>query len=293
MPELLGGSADLAGSNLTIWSDSKGVTRDDASGNYIYYGVREFGMAAIMNGIALHGGFINYGATFLIFMEYARNAVRMSALMKQQSIFVFTHDSIGLGEDGPTHQPVEQLTALRSTPNMHTWRPCDAVESAVAWKSAIERRDGPSSLVFSRQNLPHQSRDADQLAAVARGAYILRECEGAPEVILIATGSEVALAMAAAEQLAARGTRARVVSMPCAEVFEQQDAAYREAVLPSDILARVAVEALHADYWYKYVGLDGRVVGMTTFGESAPAGDLMKYFGFTVENVVAVVEEVL
>ena len=293
LPELLGGSADLAGSNLTIWSGSKGITRDDASGNYIYYGVREFGMAAIMNGLALHGGFINYGATFLIFMEYARNAVRMSALMKQQSIFVFTHDSIGLGEDGPTHQPVEQLTSLRATPNMHTWRPCDAVESAVAWKSAIERRDGPSSLVFSRQNLPHQPRDADQLAAVARGAYILRDCQGAPDVILIATGSEVALAMGAAEQLAARGKQARVVSMPCAEVFEQQDAAYREAVLPSDVLARVAVEALHADYWYKYVGLDGRVVGMTTFGESAPAPDLMKYFGFTVENVVAVVEEVL
>lgn len=293
LPELLGGSADLAGSNLTIWSGSKGITRDDASGNYIYYGVREFGMAAIMNGLALHGGFINYGATFLIFMEYARNAVRMSALMKQQSIFVFTHDSIGLGEDGPTHQPVEQLTSLRATPNMHTWRPCDAVESAVAWKSAIERRDGPSSLVFSRQNLPHQSRDADQLAAVARGAYILRDCQGTPDVILIATGSEVALAMGAAEELAARGKQARVVSMPCAEVFEQQDAAYREAVLPSDILARVAVEALHADYWYKYVGLDGRVVGMTTFGESAPAADLMKYFGFTVENVVAVVEEVL
>ena len=293
LPELLGGSADLAGSNLTIWSGSKGITRDDASGNYIYYGVREFGMAAIMNGLALHGGFINYGATFLIFMEYARNAVRMSALMKQQSIFVFTHDSIGLGEDGPTHQPVEQLTSLRATPNMHTWRPCDAVESAVAWKSAIERRDGPTSLVFSRQNLPHQSRDADQVAAVARGGYILRDCQGTPDVILIATGSEVALAMGAAEELAARGKRARVVSMPCAEVFEQQDAAYREAVLPSDILARVAVEALHADYWYKYVGLDGRVVGMTTFGESAPAADLMKYFGFTVENVVAVVEEVL
>jgi transketolase len=293
LPELLGGSADLAGSNLTIWSGSKGITRDDASGNYIYYGVREFGMAAIMNGLALHGGFINYGATFLIFMEYARNAVRMSALMNQQSIFVFTHDSIGLGEDGPTHQPVEQLTSLRATPNMHTWRPCDAVESAVAWKSAIERRDGPSSLVFSRQNLPHQSRDADQLAAVARGAYILRDCQGTPDVILIATGSEVALAMGAAEELTARGKQARVVSMPCAEVFEQQDAAYREAVLPSDILARVAVEALHADYWYKYVGLDGRVVGMTTFGESAPAADLMKYFGFTVENVVAVVEEVL
>jgi transketolase len=226
-------------------------------------------------------------------MEYARNAVRMAALMKQQSIFVFTHDSIGLGEDGPTHQPVEQLTSLRATPNMHTWRPCDAVESAVAWKSAIERRDGPSSLVFSRQNLPHQARNAEQLAAIARGAYILRDCQGAPAVILIATGSEVALAMAAAEQLAARGTQARVVSMPCAEVFEQQDAAYREAVLPSDILARVAVEALHADYWYKYVGLDGRVVGMTTFGESAPAAELMNHFGFTVENVIAVVEEVL
>ena len=293
LPELLGGSADLAGSNLTIWSGSRGITRDDASGNYIYYGVREFGMAAMMNGIALHGGFINYGATFLMFMEYARNAVRMAALMKQQSIFVFTHDSIGLGEDGPTHQPVEQLTALRSTPSMQTWRPCDAVESAVAWKAAIERRDGPTSLVFSRQNLPHQPRDADQLAAIARGAYVLRNCEGTPEAILIATGSEVGLAMAAAERLAGAGKQVRVVSMPCAELFEQQDAAYREAVLPSDVLARVAVEALHADFWYKYVGLDGRVVGMTTFGESAPAGDLMNYFGFTVDNVVAVVAEVL
>ena len=293
LPELLGGSADLAGSNLTIWSGSRGITRDDASGNYIYYGVREFGMAAMMNGIALHGGFINYGATFLMFMEYARNAVRMAALMKQQSIFVFTHDSIGLGEDGPTHQPVEQLTALRSTPSMQTWRPCDAVESAVAWKAAIERRDGPTSLVFSRQNLPHQVRDADQLAAIARGAYVLRNCEGTPEAILIATGSEVGLAMAAAERLAGAGKQIRVVSMPCAELFEQQDAAYREAVLPSDVLARVAVEALHADFWYKYVGLDGRVVGMTTFGESAPAGDLMNYFGFTVDNVVAVVAEVL
>ena len=293
LPELLGGSADLAGSNLTLWSGSKGISRDAAGGNYIYYGVREFGMAAMMNGIALHGGFINYGATFLMFMEYARNAVRMAALMKLQSIFVFTHDSIGLGEDGPTHQPVEQLTALRATPNMHTWRPCDAVESAVAWKAAIERRGGPTSLVFSRQNLAHQQRDAAQLAAVARGAYVLRDCGGAPEAILIATGSELALAMAAAERLGAAGRRVRVVSMPCAEVFEQQDAAYREAVLPSDILARVAVEALHADYWYKYVGLDGRVVGMTSFGESAPAGELMNYFGFTVDNVVAVVEEVL
>jgi transketolase len=293
LPELLGGSADLAGSNLTLWSGSQGVSAADASGNYIYYGVREFGMAAIMNGIALHGGFINYGATFLIFMEYARNAVRMAALMKQQSIFVFTHDSIGLGEDGPTHQPVEQVTALRVTPNMQTWRPCDAVESAVAWKAAIERRDGPSSLIFSRQGLPHQQRDAQQVADIARGAYVLRDCDGAPDAILIATGSEVSLAMAAAEQLASAGRQARVVSMPCAELYEQQDAAYRETVLPSDVLARVAVEALHADYWYKYVGLDGRVVGMTSFGESAPAADLMRHFGFTVENVVAVVEDVL
>jgi len=293
LPELLGGSADLAASNLTLWSGSQGVTADDASGNYIYYGVREFGMAAIMNGIALHGGFINYGATFLIFMEYARNAVRMSALMKLQSIFVFTHDSIGLGEDGPTHQPVEQVTALRITPNMHTWRPCDAVESAVAWKSAIERSDGPTSLIFSRQGLPHQQRDGQQLADIARGAYVLRECSGMPDAILIATGSEVHLAMAAAEQLSAGGKQVRVVSMPCAELYEQQDAAYREAVLPSDVLARVAVEALHADYWYKYVGLDGRVVGMTTFGASAPAGDLLQHFGFTVDNVVSVVEDIL
>ena len=293
LPELLGGSADLAGSNLTIWSGSQGITSDDASGNYIYYGVREFGMAAVVNGIALHGGFINYGATFLIFMEYARNAVRMAALMRQQSIFVFTHDSIGLGEDGPTHQPVEQLTALRSTPNMHTWRPCDTVESAVAWKSAIERRDGPSSLIFSRQGLPHQIRDADQLAAVARGAYVLRDTDGVPDAILIATGSEVHLAMAAADQLAAEDKQVRVVSMPCAEIFEAQDAAYRESVLPSDVLARVAVEAAHSDWWYKYVGLDGRVVGMTSFGESAPAGDLMKTFGFTVDNVAAMVQEVM
>ncbi|MEZ5502099.1 MAG: transketolase [Halioglobus sp.] len=293
LPELLGGSADLAGSNLTMWSGSKAVTAADASGNYIHYGVREFAMAAIVNGIALHGGFINYGATFLIFMEYARNAVRMSALMRQQSIFVFTHDSIGLGEDGPTHQPVEQLTALRATPNMHSWRPCDGVESAVAWKSALERRDGPTSLVFSRQTLPHQSRSDQQVADIIRGAYILRDCTGAPDAILIATGSEVHLAVAAAEQLAASGKRVRVVSMPCAELFEEQDADYREAVLPSDVLARVAVEALHADFWYKYVGLDGRVVGMTTFGESAPAGDLMRHFGFTTENVVAAVEDVL
>ena len=293
LPELIGGSADLAGSNLTVWAGSHGITRDDARGNYVYYGVREFGMAAIMNGIALHGGFINYGATFLIFMEYMRNAVRMSALMRQQSIFVFTHDSIGLGEDGPTHQPVEQLASLRSTPNMHSWRPCDTVESAVAWKAAIERGDGPTSLVFSRQGLPHQDRTPEQVAAIARGGYVLRHCDGAPDAILIATGSEVHLAMAAAERLAEKGRQVRVVSMPSTEVFEAQDAEYRESVLPSDVLARVAVEALHADFWYKYVGLDGRVVGMTSFGESAPAGDLFREFGFTVDNVVAVAEEVL
>jgi transketolase len=291
LPELLGGSADLAGSNLTFGFASRGVSADDADGNYIYYGVREFGMSAMMNGIALHGGFIPYGGTFLIFMEYARNAVRMAALMRQRSIFVYTHDSIGLGEDGPTHQPVEQLTALRATPNLHTWRPCDAVETAVAWKAAIEYGDGPSALVFSRQGLPHQERNAQQVAAIERGAYVLVDCEGAPELILIATGSEVALARAAAEQLS--DTRVRVVSMPCAEVFEAQDAAYREAVLPSDCLARVAVEAGHPDYWYKYVGLDGRVVGMAGFGESAPAADLFEAFGFTVDNVLACAREVL
>ncbi|TGD72708.1 transketolase [Mangrovimicrobium sediminis] len=293
LPELLGGSADLAGSNLTMWKGSKGLTHDDASGNYLFYGVREFGMGAIANGIALHGGFINYGATFLVFMEYMRNAVRMSALMKQHAIWVYTHDSIGLGEDGPTHQPVEQVANLRNTPNLDTWRPCDAVESAVAWKSAIERRDGPSALVFSRQNLPHQSRDAAQLAAIARGGYVLRDCDGTPEAVLIATGSEVGLAMDAAQRLADAGKRVRVVSMPCTEVFEAQDAAYRESVLPSDVPARVAVEALSADYWYKYVGLDGRIIGMTSFGESAPAGALFEEFGFTVDNVVAAVEDVL
>jgi len=281
LPELLGGSADLAGSNLTIWSGSRPITAADATGNYIYYGVREFGMSAIMNGITLHGGFVNYGATFLMFMEYARNAVRMAALMKQPSIFVYTHDSIGLGEDGPTHQPVEQLANLRTTPNMNTWRPWDAVESAVAWKAAIERKDGPAALIFSRQNLAHQSRDEGQLADVARGAYILHEPAGSVDGILIATGSEVQLAMDVAQQLAGQGKHIRVVSMPCAEVFQAQDA------------ARVAVEAGHEDYWYKYVGLDGRVVGMSTFGESAPASELMKYFGFTVDNVADTLAELL
>ena len=293
LPELLGGSADLAGSNLTIWQGSQGVTADDASGNYVYYGVREFGMSAIMNGIALHGGLVPYGATFLMFMEYARNAVRMAALMKQRSIFVYTHDSIGLGEDGPTHQPVEQMASLRTTPNMSTWRPCDQVESAVAWKAAIERKDGPTALIFSRQNLAQQSRDSEQLANIARGGYVLLDCAETPELIFIATGSEVALAVSAAKTLQANGKQVRVVSMPATDVFDAQDKAYREQVLPSSVTKRIAVEAGIADYWYKYVGLQGRIVGMHSFGESAPAGDLFKHFGFTTENVVAVAEELL
>jgi transketolase len=293
LPEFLGGSADLAGSNLTIWSGSKGISAADASGNYLYYGVREFGMSAMMNGIALHGGFIPYGATFLMFMEYARNAVRMAALMKIRSIFVYTHDSIGLGEDGPTHQPVEQVTALRATPNLSTWRPCDAVESAVAWKLAIERNHGPSALIFSRQNLQHQARTEQQVADIARGAYVLSDCDGDVEAIIIATGSEVQLAMDAQAALSAQGKNVRVVSMPCTDVFDAQDAAYKESVLPSNVLARVAVEALHKDFWYKYVGLDGRIVGMETFGESAPAADLMKYFGFTVDAVAEAVVDAL
>ena len=293
LPEILGGSADLAGSNLTLWPEAKGADSSDAQANYIYYGVREFAMAAIMNGIALHGGFIPFGGTFLIFMEYARNAVRMAALMRQRAIYVFTHDSVGLGEDGPTHQPVEQLTAMRSTPNLDTWRPCDAVESAVAWKQAIVRQDGPSALVFSRQTLPHQVGAAERVADVARGAYILREEQGELEAIVIATGSEAALAIDTAEKLSAAGRGVRVVSMPCADVFERQDAVYRESVLPSHILARVAVEASHMDWWYKYVGLDGRVIGMNSFGESAPGPLLMKEFGFTVDNVVDAIEDVI
>ncbi|UYP30112.1 transketolase [Pseudomonas sp. Z8(2022)] len=293
LPEFLGGSADLAGSNLTLWKGCKGVSAEDASGNYMFYGVREFGMSAIMNGIALHGGFVPYGATFLIFMEYARNAVRMSALMKQRVLYVFTHDSIGLGEDGPTHQPIEQLASLRGTPNLDTWRPADAVESAVAWKYAIERNDGPSALIFSRQNLPHQQRDAQQLADVARGGYVLKDSAGEPELILIATGSEVTLAMQAAAKLEEKGRQVRVVSMPSTSVFDQQDAAYKQAVLPLQVGARIAIEASHADYWYKYVGLEGRIIGMTSFGESAPAPALFEHFGFTVENIVATAEELL
>jgi len=293
LPELLGGSADLAGSNLTLWPGAVGADASDAEGNYIYYGVREFAMAAMMNGIALHGGFIPYGGTFLIFMEYARNAVRMAALMRQRAIYVFTHDSVGLGEDGPTHQPVEQLTAMRSTPNLDTWRPCDAVESAIAWKQAILRTDGPSALVFSRQTLPHQVGAAERVSDVTRGGYVLREEQGELEAIIIATGSEVALATDAAEKLSAAGRGVRVVSMPCAEVFQRQDVEYRESVLPSHLLARVAVEASHQDWWYKYVGLDGRVVGMNSFGESAPGPVLMKEFGFTAENVIEAVEDVI
>lgn len=293
LPELLGGSADLAGSNLTLWKGCKPVVAEDASGNYMYYGVREFGMSAIMNGVALHGGLIPYGATFLMFMEYARNAVRMSALMKQRVLYVFTHDSIGLGEDGPTHQPVEQLASLRCTPNLDTWRPADTVESAVAWKHAVERHDGPSALVFSRQNLPYHIRDNETEAAIARGGYILKSCAGEPELILIATGSEVGLAVQAYDQLTAQGRQVRVVSMPCTSVFDAQDAAYKQQVLPVEVSARIAIEAAHADYWYKYVGLEGRVIGMTTYGESAPAGQLFEHFGFTVDNILAVAEELL
>ncbi|WEO88291.1 transketolase [Serratia proteamaculans] len=286
LPEFLGGSADLAPSNLTLWSGSKPLN-EDLAGNYIHYGVREFGMTAITNGIALHGGFLPYSATFLMFVEYARNAVRMAALMKIRNVFVYTHDSIGLGEDGPTHQPVEQIASLRVTPNMSTWRPCDQVESAIAWQYGIERNDGPTTLIFSRQNLTQQPRTAEQLANAYRGGYVLKDCAGTPDVILIATGSEVGITVEAADQLTAAGRKVRVVSMPSTDAFDKQDAAYRESVLPAAVSARVAVEAGIADYWYKYVGLNGAIVGMTSFGESAPAEQLFKEFGFTVENVVA------
>jgi transketolase len=292
LPEMMGGSADLAGSNLTLWSGSKGI-QEDAAGNYIYYGVREFGMSGIMNGLSLHGGFINYGATFMMFMEYARNAVRMSALMGIQNIFVYTHDSIGQGEDGPTHQPIEQLTNLRTTPNMVTWRPCDATETAVAWKSAVQRQKAPTSLIFSRQGLPAMSRDDAQVANIAKGAYVLADCVGTADVILIATGSEVGLAMDSAAALTNSGKKVRVVSMPSTNFFDQQSAEYKESVLPSSVTARVAIEAAHTDFWYKYVGFAGKVVGMTTFGESAPGGDLLKHFGFTVDNVVETVNSLV
>jgi len=292
LPELVGGSADLAGSNLTLWSGSKGVTQKNG-GNYIYYGVREFGMSAIMNGLSLHGGIIPYGATFLMFSEYARNALRMAALMKIRCLFVYTHDSIGLGEDGPTHQPVEQTSTLRYIPNMDVWRPCDTVESTVAWARALERRDGPSILIFSRQNLPFQKRDGALIKQIDKGGYILSEAaDGKPQAVIIATGSEVGLAVMAQKALAETGVQVRVVSMPCTNVFDRQDRGYKDSVLPKGI-GRVAVEAGVTDYWRKYVGLDGAVVGMDTFGESAPAGELFKHFGFTVENVVKAVNSVL
>ncbi|PST96309.1 transketolase [Photobacterium iliopiscarium] len=293
LPEFMGGSADLAPSNLTMWSGSKSITPTDASGNYIHYGVREFGMTAMINGMALHGGFVPYGATFLMFMEYARNALRMAALMKIQNIQVYTHDSIGLGEDGPTHQPIEQVSSLRLTPNMSTWRPCDQVESAVSWKYAIERKDGPTSLIFSRQNLTQQDRTAEQVANIVKGGYILKDCAGKPELILIATGSEVGIAAEAYAELTAAGRQVRLVSMPATDLFDKQDAAYRESVLPADVTARIAIEAGIADFWYKYVGLNGRIIGMTTFGESAPAEELFKMFGFTVENIVNNAKELL
>ncbi|MEH6395856.1 MULTISPECIES: transketolase [Pseudoalteromonas] len=285
LPELMGGSADLAGSNLTLWPDAKGL-QDDAAGNYVFYGVREFGMSAIMNGIALHGGFIPFGATFLMFMEYARNAVRMAALMKAHSIFVYTHDSIGQGEDGPTHQPIEQIANLRMTPNMTTWRPCDEVETAVAWRQALINEAGPSALIFSRQGTKAMPRAKEQLANVAKGGYTLVESEQTPELILMATGSEVELAVNAAAELTAQGKQVRVVSMPSTNQFDLQDKAYRQSVLPAGV-AKIAVEAAHSDFWYKYVGQDGDVLGMTTFGESAPGAVLLEHFGFTVKNLVA------
>ncbi|MDX1370298.1 transketolase [Pseudomonas sp.] len=293
LPELLGGSADLAPSNLTQWSGSQAVSAEIAGGNYVHYGVREFGMSAIMNGLALHGGFIPYGGTFLMFMEYARNAVRMAALMGIRTLFVYTHDSIGLGEDGPTHQPIEQIASLRQTPNLDTWRPCDETETAAAWCSALERTDGPSALVLSRQNLPAQPRDEQQLGDIRRGGYILSDCTGVPQVILLATGSEVALALAAAERLTGKGLAVRVLSLPCVERFAQQDAAYRDAVLPPAVRARVAIEMAQPDGWYRWVGLDGAVIGMSTFGESAPAADLFAHFGFTVERVESEAQAVL
>ncbi len=293
LPELIGGSADLAGSNLTLWKDAKGISNTVSDGNYIYYGVREFAMSAIMNGIALHGGFIPYGGTFLVFSDYARNAVRMSALMKQRIIYVYTHDSIGLGEDGPTHQPIEHVASLRLIPNMQLWRPCDAVESAVSWQAAVERNDGPSCLVFSRQGLAHMPRSDEQIAAIRRGGYTLADCQGTPQAIVIATGSEVEIAVAAAKTLAEGGVKVRVVSMPCTNVFDAQDAAYKESVLPKAVTARVAIEAGVSEYWSRFVGDQGKVIGIDRFGESAPIAALYKEFGFTAENVVKAVREQL
>ncbi|HAI6306781.1 TPA: transketolase [Escherichia coli] len=293
LPELMGGSADLSPSNLTRHQKSVDFTGENPAGNYISYGVREFGMSAIMNALALHGGFIPYGGTFLMFMEYARNALRMAALMKIRSVFVYTHDTIGLGEDGPTHQPVEQLASLRLTPNMETWRGCDQVEVAVAWQQAIERKDGPTSLVLTRQPLAQQPRTAAQLAEIARGGYVLSDCDGQPEMILISAGSEIELVVSAAKALTEEGRKVRVVSLPCTERFDNQDAAYKESVLPKAVRKRLAVEASIAGFWERYVGLNGKVIGMTSFGESAPANVLFKHFGFTPENVLAQARELL
>jgi transketolase len=293
LPELLGGSADLTGSNNTNRKDSRAITGEDATGNYLHYGVREFGMSAIMNGIALHGGFIPYGGTFLVFSDYARNAIRMSALMKQRVIYVMTHDSIGLGEDGPTHQPIEHVPSLRLIPNMTVWRPCDSTETAVAWADSIERRDGPSTLALTRQAMPPQPRTAQQIADIRRGGYVLKDCEGTPEAILIATGSEVSVAVDAANALQQKGRRVRVVSMPSTNVFEAQDESYREQVLPRAVEARVAIEAAAPGTWWRYVGTKGAVVGMNSFGASGVAKDLFKHFGFTPDNVVNTVERVL
>ncbi len=290
LPELIGGSADLTGSNLTAWSGSKAIT-DKKDGNYIYYGVREFGMLAINNGIALHGGFLPYGGTFLIFMEYARNAARMAALMKQQNIMVFTHDSIGQGEDGPTHQAIEQVSNLRMTPNMSVWRPADAVETAVAWKSAILRAQGPTALILSRQAVPHIDRNQEQINSISRGAYILQDCEGDPEIIVIATGSEVSICLEAVTEANTKGQNVRLVSMPSTDVFDAQDSDYKESILPGNVRKRLAVEAAQQDYWHKYVGLDGKVIGMSTFGESAPGAVVMEHFGFTTENVQQALED--
>jgi transketolase len=293
LPELFGGSADLTGSNNTNRKDSRSLTGDDASGNYLHYGVREFGMAAIMNGIALHGGMIPYGGTFLVFSDYARNGMRMSALMKQRVVYVMTHDSIGLGEDGPTHQPVEHIPSLRIIPNMTLWRPCDSTETAVAWAAAIEHRIGPTTLALTRQALPAQPRSAQQIADIRRGGYVLKDCEGTPEAILIATGSEVGLAVEAAGQLQQNGKRVRVVSMPSTNVFELQDESYREQVLPRAVERRVAIEAAATETWYRYVGPRGAIIGMTTFGASGVAKDLFKHFGFTADNIVRTVTKLL
>ena len=293
LPELLGGSADLAGSNYTIWSGSKPVSAQDADGNYLYFGVREFGMSAIMNGIALHGGFRAYGATFLVFSDYARNAIRMSALMNLPAIYVFTHDSIGLGEDGPTHQPIEHTASLRLIPNLSVWRPCDTLESAVAWKLAAESQEQPFSMIFSRQTLPFQQRDEQQIANVAKGGYILQDCDTTPDVILIATGSEVGLAMESAAELSSKGKAVRVVSMPSIDFFEKQEQSYKDSVLPPEVTARVAIETGATAGWYQYVGTQGAVIGMDRFGESAPANELFEFFGFTVEKVVAAANKVM